>query len=147
MNMKRVGASLRDGKLYLEPEGREKESWLWVHVGEVTVLPWPMADEALGEAVLRALGQSLWDVPKPPKRHGIGRVAELAGYKSWVAFAKLARLVTIVWEDGKGVEFIPSYWEGPRKRHANGDDQTVVADALSPAEVGRALKMAIDLCR
>jgi hypothetical protein len=142
--MKRASAAFRDDKIYLEPSGRT-EDWLWVYIGEVTTMSLPKSDSELGDAILGSLSQSKMDVPIPKNMNGPGRVAAMAGFKTWGSFAKKAKLVEIE-ENEKGIKFLPSRWGGPREGHFNLEEKIFFAESTSPEVLGAALRKAIDLC-
>jgi hypothetical protein len=103
----------------------------------------------LGQAVLEALKGSQQGVPHPPPKEAVKSfkpMLDLAGVKTWAAFAKNASNVDVS-SDANLLIFEPWKNAGPKGGFVPfpGEKVTVRADAPT-AEIGEALKKAMALC-
>ncbi|MGD9723221.1 MAG: contact-dependent growth inhibition system immunity protein [Pirellulales bacterium] len=107
------------------------------------------SDATLGEAVLQALSGSREGVPHPdPKTadRSFDEMLDLAGVKSWAAFAKNALNVGTE-TDGEWLVIEPWKNEGAKRGFTQIANRNVRVRAdASPSEIGAALKSAIELC-
>lgn len=144
--MKRISAVLRDNKIYLEPSGRT-EDWLWVAIDPIIVLDKSEGDIAVGNAILETLSNSKMDVPTPSSMDGPGKMAKLAGFSSWPAFAKEARSVSISidpkWE---GKRFLPAKWINGKVGGKLLTEREFYLQTDDPKELGASLRKAFELC-
>ncbi len=107
------------------------------------------SDEALGRAVLEALAGSKEGVPHPTPKEGeklFKPMLDLAGVKTWAAFAKNASSVDIRVDD-QGLNIEPWKNEGAKMGFVPIPGVSVRTPlASSASEIGVALKKAIALC-
>lgn len=145
--MKRISAVRRDNKIYLEPSGRT-DDWLWVAIDPIIVLDDRAGDIEIGKAILETLSKSKIDIPTPSSMDGPGKMATLAGYSSWPAFAKEAQSVSISvdpkWE---GKRFLPAKWINGKVGGKLLTDREFYLDTDDPKELGASLRKAFGLCQ
>ena len=139
--MKYASAYLRDGRVFLNPVSETTKGFL------ITYEPLVVSGEddvELGRKVIWVLSQSTVNVPHPESWGGRSNaMAKAAGFRSYEAFADLAKCVAIGQND-EGVILTPTKNGGPRKRFLHLKDKIRCQPVES--EVAQALRAAFDAC-
>jgi len=141
--MKCATAYLRGGKVYLHADSQTKDGF-WI-LAEPVLACDGGDTAAIGQCVLEALRGSKHGVRTPDWRTDIANpLLQLAGIKSYNAFAKTTKSAGISFEDGH-VRIIPSRNGGPRTGFVPIVEKTREA-TVDPSELGTELMAAFDDC-
>ena len=141
--MKRAAAYCRAGRVFVHSQSQTKDGF-WI-LAEPVLACDGGDTAAIGQCILEALRGSKHGVRTPDWRTDIANpLLQLAGIKSYNAFAKTAKSVGIELEDGH-VRIIPSRNGGPRTGFVQIAEKTREA-TVDPSELGRELMAAFDDC-
>jgi hypothetical protein len=144
--VKRAGAYLRNGKIYLYPYSRTiKGFWIGCEPNLVT----SERHKSLGQEVLQTLARSTGDLEDPESLaasdlwNSTKALVRAAGVRSYEAFADSAKFVGIMF-DGREVVFTPTLNGGYRRRFLN--LKTKMRCQPVEAEVAAGLIAAFEAC-
>jgi hypothetical protein len=138
--MKHASAYLWNGKVFLRPSSTTTKGFL---ISWEPVLVTSESDQGLGGKVLWVLSKSAVGVPHPESWDGPDSLVEVAGVRSYEAFADLAKCVGILLDDNE-VVFTPTKNGGPRRRFLYLKKKIRCQPAES--QVAEGLRAAFDSC-
>lgn len=143
--MRSVTVYKRANGWFLNPDARTVTG-LWQSVPPFLMCALDSRPFELGNAVTRLLEESKQEMPHPAEIVAPKPLLELAGVRSWSAFAKGASHVGVS-ADGDWITFDPSRNAGPRTGFLYGIPSTLKIPANStPEEIGESLIKTLAFC-